>query len=1218
MFQRTPSPRSKIGTAPQRRSTFTKTHSIVLCFAAMLLLWTTNASAQVAIPRYGNITISPAILPSGAEQPFRTSDCDSDGDMDLEIAWSLAPNPVNFDLVDVFPGGLPTQFTLEVLTDNAVLRAFDVNGVQQDIVAAGPTFEAQTLTVEYPNGIAFATLEGTQMCVLEVCSFRPAQQPIIRGDANDDGAVNIADVVNVLGYVFGTNGLPCLASADANASGTLDISDGVFLIEHLFGTGVIPAPFPNCGADPTPTPMLCLSYTSCPSNPDETICVGSPEIGVSGFGIALRSGILEPGEGLDVAGILASSQGIQPFVHFLVQADTMPLDTNALENFEVFVQDFVGDNTYTAVADLTTVASLQALPGVRWAGPLTPELKMDPALQGGEIAQTLPWAVAPNGDIGINVYFHPDLTPNDVTTTVQNNGGTIVAHVPEALLCQITIPDWLIRELAAAEELQFLEPMLPPLEPTNDAARTLANVDPLQQFPYDLTGSGITVAVYDSGNVDSNHPDFGNRVIEVESPLEGGNGHATHVAGTIGGSGIHSTSDGGTPRQFAGVAPGVEIRSYGYGLHLNPLFDNPGDLLSNIRGSSPTHLANMSLGNNVVLNGFSCRQLGVYTTTARVVDAIVLGEPAASGGSPEPSIPFVMAAGNERQMGAPCGQFGTIGSPATSKNSITVGSLDGTGVATLGSSSLGPTDDGRIRPDLMALGCTTSTDLGNSYGGRCGTSMASPVVAGVAALILEEWAWLHQPDIFDPATFPPHTLKALLIHTAVDLGPVGPDYTFGWGRVNAQEAVDLLRADFVETSMSGPLIYQGEVDPLDSMFQAEFDSDGMSEQKFTLVWDDPLPSSLAALSLVNNLDLRVVAPNGVTYRPWLLDPTDVTAPATTGLDRLNNVEQVVAPAMAGIWNVFVDATSLPTGANQPFTLIREPSVQPSDCVQEIRKTVELTPPWTGSGDRDFDGNGPAMEASGFLDVRDLNEVWLTFDVEANETDPDFTAAAGQSEYLVYYDPDVSSVSLSSPPFDSLILTTSSHLPTTVSLGTGGLFRQLTFFGDSDGPEAGYTTRVRMITNPIEISCTTAPFTSKKQVFEVDRVFFQPPHVLPGDNDFDGNGPFVSLFATLAIGGPGNTQLIATITMDAEETNGGDTMASGSQEFVVYTSPVPIASILSDTSSSAFYTDIDHIDDRPMVSGLVREFRVIGDSDGADAGVRTGVEVDFNPIRIMEQ
>jgi len=89
-------------------------------------------------------------------------------------------------------------------------------------------------------------------------------------------------------------------------------------------------------------------------------------------------------------------------------------------------------------------------------------------------------------------------------------------------------------------------------------------------------------------------------------------------------------------------------------------------------------------------------------------------------------------------------------------------------------SSWGPTDDGRIKPDLMAPGCqttgdfgVTSTTVGGTYEVKCGTSMAAPVVTGVVALMRQRWGQaLPSPDLL------PSTIKGILINTATDLGAV--------------------------------------------------------------------------------------------------------------------------------------------------------------------------------------------------------------------------------------------------------------------------------------------------------------------------------------------------------------------------------------------------------------------------------------------------------------
>ncbi len=87
----------------------------------------------------------------------------------------------------------------------------------------------------------------------------------VRGDVNDDGQINIADPIALLGYLFGGEAAPgCEDTGDANDDGALNIADAVTILGHLFGgTGNLPAPFPACGTDPTEDSLTTCVYTHC-------------------------------------------------------------------------------------------------------------------------------------------------------------------------------------------------------------------------------------------------------------------------------------------------------------------------------------------------------------------------------------------------------------------------------------------------------------------------------------------------------------------------------------------------------------------------------------------------------------------------------------------------------------------------------------------------------------------------------------------------------------------------------------------------------------------------------------------------------------------------------------------------------------------------------------------------------------------------------------------
>jgi hypothetical protein len=149
----------------------------------------------------------------------------------------------------------------------------------------------------------------------------------------------------------------------------------------------------------------------------------------------------------------------------------------------------------------------------------------------------------------------------------------------------------------------------------------------------------------------------------------------------------------------------------------------------------------------------------------------------------------------------------------------------------------------------------------------------------------------------------PSTIKALLINTAVDLGNGGPDYKFGFGRVNVQAAVDaVIHHQFLEDALA-----TGQSDS----FMVTI-SPGTPNLRVSLAWADPAAAPNANPALVNDLDLTLISPSRTTYYPYILNPSSPGNPATTGVDHRNNYEQVVvANPQAGQWVIQVGSSSLP-------------------------------------------------------------------------------------------------------------------------------------------------------------------------------------------------------------------------------------------------------------------------------------------------------------------
>ena len=639
--------------------------------------------------------------------------------------------------------------------------------------------------------------------------------------------------------------------------------------------------------------------------------------------------IQNPSAGINVE-MLTSSEIPNDTVHYLAQFYHIPdwIERQELEDQGIKLTGYVGGNTYFASSKILNLDNLEEIPNIRWVGPFKPDTKISQQLKADEIGT---WAKVKDG-IALTVQFHKDVDVEKAIHLVRSLNGKNMSVVPVIPSITAVFEKDKISEIAMNDMVQFVDSVRPPLQEQNDGARATANVDPLFNSPYWLTGDGITALIYDSGMV-NDHEDFGNRIIQTDGSVV--SHHATHVAGTFGGDGRNSdgldsngNTNPGTPNQWRGMAFEANIRSFGIEGSTDTLYDSGGDLNDDFTTAidEGIDLATMSLGNNVVRNGFPCGQLGDYTNTAILIDNIVRGS------IKNQDLIFFKSAGNERQGIAPCGNFGTISSPATAKNSIAVGAINSNINTMTAFSSFGPTDDGRIKPDIVAPGCQTNLDFGitstgftdtngdgdldvneaeqDGYRAICGTSMATPVAAGVGALLIEQWKTMKGEN---SSPFP-HAVKAILIHTATDLGNVGPDYQFGWGALNAQAAADLMLADH-----NGDLIHTSQADEGHTNIYT-IDSDGTDPIQVTLVWDDP-PGTALNPNLINNLDLELTDPSGVIYQPFVLDPTNPNNLATRGKDTVNNVEMIVSPnMMEGKWKVSVTGTDIPDGP-QPFTLI---------------------------------------------------------------------------------------------------------------------------------------------------------------------------------------------------------------------------------------------------------------------------------------------------------
>jgi VCBS repeat-containing protein len=324
-------------------------------------------------------------------------------------------------------------------------------------------------------------------------------------------------------------------------------------------------------------------------------------------------------------------------------------------------------------------------------------------------------------------------------------------------------------------------------------------------------------------------------------------------------------------------------------------------------------------------------------------------------------------------------------------NDITADPYDTSQVVMSSFSDWGPTDDGRIKPDVVGDGVALVSPISTSdtaYDISSGTSMAAPNVTGTAALLYEYWKKLYG------GTPRSATMKDLLIHTAFDAGNEGPDYIYGWGVVDGAAAAQFL-TKASGTSPSSLLLqntYTG------TEWVREIVSDGTSPLKATIAWTDPPGSphgnglDETTPVLVNDLDFWIVGPDNTIYYPWTLDPANPSSPAIqTQKNHLDNVEQVlIDQPTAGTYQIHVGHTGAIANGTQDYSLLVSGTVgstspppaggrvrTQADFIHEAdRVRATLPPGLDGSGLRigvisdsfNISGNGSAQQdiASGDL------------------------------------------------------------------------------------------------------------------------------------------------------------------------------------------------------------------------------------------------------------
>ncbi len=434
-----------------------------------------------------------------------------------------------------------------------------------------------------------------------------------------------------------------------------------------------------------------------------------------------------------------------------------------------------------------------------------------------------------------------------------------------------------------------------------------------------LNGSGDAVknrlGIWDGGGVLTTHQEFGTRVIQQDNITTTDN-HATHVSGTLIATGISA--------QARGMAFGANLKAWDFSSDVSEMTVAAKDLaISNHSyGFQAGWIFNSTTNRwawygSTSVSNVEDYKFGFYDGSAQAWDKIAIAAP---------FYLIVKSVGNNRSQNGPAegtyyflggstrdssnvarsknDSYDCVSTTGNAKNILSIGAISGTNgnppaqssdIKISSFSSWGPTDDGRIKPDLVAVGVnlfSTSNSSTTGYAVLSGTSMSTPQTSGSLLLLQEAYANLNAGQLMRSST-----LKGLALHTAEDAGNVGPDYVYGWGLLNTEKATKVILNTDKSNSLTERTLTNG------GNFTQKITASGKGALTATICWTDPEAAVYTVSAenlnnrtpkLVNDLDIRITDGTN-NYLPFILNPDKPADLATRGDNIRDNVEQILIP-----------------------------------------------------------------------------------------------------------------------------------------------------------------------------------------------------------------------------------------------------------------------------------------------------------------------------------
>jgi len=577
-----------------------------------------------------------------------------------------------------------------------------------------------------------------------------------------------------------------------------------------------------------------------------------------------------------------------------------------LESLGVSLLDYLPKHSYTVRLPEVEPASLASVAGVVRVIDYRDEWKLQPGIVAklGTHQQQSRRELDEMGLLGLVVSLHPGEDLESAITAIRNTGASVerVETVGTHDELSVVTPPAGLDRLATIPAVLFVEDA-PDITLRNNTTRWIIQTNITNQTPvYDngIHGEGQVIGVLD-GRVDQGHCSFPAGKITAYNSSNGSDTHGTHVAGTAAGN-------NGVNNDTRGIAYEANLVT-----NTVPSFTEA--------GITQRLILHHGQGGRIHTNSWGNDGTTAYDSLARGFDVFLRNN--------EDS--FVCLAVTNGSV---------LRNPENAKNLLAVGaSQDTPGEENHCTAGIGPTSDGRRKPEVYTPGCSTqSSQAGTACGttGLTGTSMACPAVAGATALIRQYYVDGYYPSgAANPADSLAPTgalLKATIVNSAVDMTGIAgyPSNLEGWGSAR----------------ISDPLFFAGDsraLGLLDDVRNAAGMSTGQNATynvnvtnaadnlRITLAWTDVAATAGAAAASVNNLDLEVTSPSGTLFFGNVFSGGFSSSGGTR--DSINNVEQVhINNPELGSWTVRIVATAVNSGT-QGYSAVATGGLQlaPPDC-----------------------------------------------------------------------------------------------------------------------------------------------------------------------------------------------------------------------------------------------------------------------------------------------